>query len=87
VVNLKALLRNPFSFLFARSNTEDRMAAYVVREHGRGRSLTEILDDPYVRNRCTDQQRARLLDNPEIVHAVGDDVIAQTRRSVEGPST
>jgi hypothetical protein len=37
-----------------------------------------------VRNRCTDQQRARLLDNPAIVHAVGDDVVAQTRRTVEG---
>jgi hypothetical protein len=84
VVNLKAILRNPFSFLFASSNTEDRMAAYVVREHGRGRSLEEILADPYVRNRCTDQQRARLLDNPEVVHAVGDDVVAQTRRALDG---
>jgi hypothetical protein len=83
MVNLKSLLRNPFSFLFARSNTEDRMAAYVVREHARGRSLEEILEDPYVRNRCTDQQRARLLDNPEVVHAVGDDVIAQTRSALQ----
>ncbi len=80
MVNLKSLLRNPFSFLFARSNTEDRMAAYVVREHARGRRLSEILDDPYVRNRCTEQQRARLLENPEVVHAVGDDIIDATRR-------
>ncbi len=80
MVNLKSLLRNPFSFLFARSNTEDRMAAYVVREHGRGRRLSEILEDPYVRNRCTEQQRARLLENPDVVHAVGDDIIDATRR-------
>jgi hypothetical protein len=84
VASLKSMLRNPFSFLFARSSTEDRIAAYVVREHARGRSLEEILEDPYVRNRCTDQQRARLLDNPDVVHAVGDDVIAQTRRAIQG---
>ena len=82
VVNLKSLLRNPFSFLFASSKSEDRIAAYVVREHARGRSLAEILEDPYVRNRCTDAQRARLLDNPDVVHAVGDDAIAETRRLV-----
>src|SRR6188768_4031715 len=40
-----SFLRNPFSFLFARSGAEDRLAGYVIREHGRGRSLTEILDD------------------------------------------
>ena len=33
-------LRNPFSFLFARSGPEDRLAAYVIREHDRGRPLT-----------------------------------------------
>ncbi len=80
---LREFFRNPFSFLFARSSAEDRIVAYVVREHARGRTLAEILDDPYVRNRCSDQQRARLLDNPDIVHAVGDDVIAETRRSVQ----
>ncbi len=83
MVNLKSLLRNPFSFLFATSKKDDRIAAYVVREHGRGRSLAEILEDPFVRNRCTDAQRARLLDNPQIVHAVGDDAIAETRRLAE----
>ena len=41
---LASLLRSPFSFLFARSSTEDRVAAYVIREHGRGRSLNEILE-------------------------------------------
>ena len=32
---LASLLRSPFSFLFTRSSTEDRVAAYVIREHGR----------------------------------------------------
>src|SRR5205807_1065779 len=76
---LADLLRSPFSFLGTRSSQEDRVAAYVVREHERGRTLAEILDDPYVRNRLTPQQTERLLDRPEIVRAVGDSAIEQTR--------
>jgi hypothetical protein len=73
------LIRSPFSFFGARSSKEERIAAYVLREHARGRSLTEILEDPYVRNRTTPFERARLLDNPEIVHALGEDAVAALR--------
>jgi hypothetical protein len=83
VLKLSSVLRNPFSFLFARSSQEERVAAYVIREHDRGRSLDEILDDPYVRNRLTPQQRARLLDRPDLIRAVGDDVVESTRRAIE----
>jgi hypothetical protein len=79
-------VRSPFSFLFARSGVEDRVAAYVIREHARGRSIDEILEDPYVRNRLTEQQRLRLLDRPDIIHAVGNDVIAELKSSVESPA-
>ena len=34
--------RNLFSFLFQRSSAEERVAAYVIREHERGRDLAEI---------------------------------------------
>lgn len=68
---LSRILRNPFSFLSARSSKEERLSAYVIREHERGRPLTEILDDPYVRNRATPQELARLLDRPEVIHALG----------------
>jgi hypothetical protein len=73
VVDLGSFLRNPFSFLFARSRKEERLVEYVIREHGRGRTLKEILDDPFVENRTTAEQRARLMDNPEIVRALGAD--------------
>ena len=79
VVRLSSFVRNPFSFLFARSGKEDRVTAYVIREHERGRTLAEILDDPYVRNRLTPQQAERLLDRPEVIRAVGDSAIEQTR--------
>ena len=82
MVKLASVLRNPFSFLFARSSQEERVAAYVIREHERGRSLAEILEDPYVRNRLTPTQRSRLLDRPDIIRAVGDDTVEATRTSL-----
>jgi hypothetical protein len=75
--------RNPFSFLLQRSSAEERLAQYVIREHERGRSLEEILDDRYLLNRTTEQQRARLLDRPEVIRAIGDDTIADARASLE----
>jgi hypothetical protein len=81
VVNLSSLLRSPFAFLFARSSQEERVAAYVIREHERGRPLQEILEDPYIKNRLTPQQTQRLLDRPEVVHAIGDATIEATRRT------
>lgn len=73
---LGVFLRNPFSFLFARSSQEDRLATYVIREHARGRSLDDILDDPFVRNRATPAEVQRLLDRPEVIHALGEGTVA-----------
>jgi hypothetical protein len=78
-MRLGSLFRNPFSFLFTRSSSEDRVAAYLIREHDRGRSVDEILEDPYVRNRCTPQQRARVLERPEVIHALGDAIASEAR--------
>jgi hypothetical protein len=80
MASLGDLLRSPFSFLFARSSQEDRVAAYVVREHERGRTLADILDDPYVRNRLTPQQAERLLDRPEVIHAIGHVGVEEAKR-------
>ena len=76
------LLRNPFTFLFTRSSAEERVTAYILREHQLGRSLADILDDPYIRNRCTPYERERLLDRPEIIRAVGDDVAAAAKAQI-----
>ena len=75
--------RNLFSFLFQRSSAEERVAAYVIREHDRGRDLAEILEDRYVQNRLNPQQRARLLDRPEVIKAIGNDTISSARTSLE----
>jgi hypothetical protein len=76
VARFAGLIRNPFAFLFARPQTEELIAEYIVREHHRGRPLAEILEDPYVTNRCTPDQVRRVFERPELVHALGDDVVA-----------
>ena len=60
----------------------DRLSAYLIREHERGRPIAEILEDPYIRNRSTPQERERLLDNPEVIRAIGDDAVAAARDEV-----
>jgi hypothetical protein len=82
VPRLKGLFSNPFSFLFARSSAEERVLAYLIREHQRGRPLGEIMRDRYVQNRLTPQQQSRLLDRPELIQAVGDDTVEAARLSL-----
>ena len=83
---LSSLFRNPFSFLFTRSSQEDRVAGYLIREHEKGRNLDEVLEDPYVRNRLTPQQRLRLLDRPDVIRAVGGATADSARSSVQSES-
>ena len=73
-----------FSFLGAKSTREERVAAYVIREHDRGRSLSDILEDPYVRNRCSPREIARLLDRPDILKAIGDDMAEAAKAALQG---
>jgi hypothetical protein len=61
---------------------EEALAAYIVREHRQGRSLEEILEDPYLKNRATDEQRLRLLERPEVIRAVGEDTAAMAAEHV-----
>ncbi len=75
-------VKGAFSFLSSRSQSEERMAQYVIREHHRGRPLAEILDDHYVTNRCTPEQIKRLLDRPDVVHALGDNLVAEAKAQV-----
>jgi hypothetical protein len=76
VGRLSEFFRNPFSFLFASRTADDRVAAYIVREHGRGRGLDDIRDDPYVVNRVTENDIGRILERPEVVKALGSDAPA-----------
>ena len=72
-------LRDLFKNLFARSQRDDLVAQYVIREHQRGRPLSEILDDRYVQNRLSKEQVSRLLDRPEVVRALGATTVESAR--------
>jgi hypothetical protein len=61
---------------------EESLAAYIVREHKAGRPLQEILDDPYLKNRATEEQRLRLLERPDVIRAVGEDTAAMAAERV-----
>jgi hypothetical protein len=72
-------IRGAFSFLSTRSQAEERIAQYIIREHHRGRPLDEILQDHYVTNRMSHEQVQRLLDRPEVVHELGEALVTDAR--------
>ena len=53
---------------------EERVVEYVIREVHNGRRLMEVMDDPYVRNRLTDAKRAEVLENPEVIEALEEEI-------------
>ena len=82
MAKLGSFFRNPFSFLFTRTSMEEQVIAYLTREHARGRTASEILQDRYIQNRLTPQQQARLLDRPDVVHALGEQDVDLARQSL-----
>jgi hypothetical protein len=81
-VGLVDAIKSAFSFLSSRTQSEERIAQYVIREHHRGRPLQEILDDHYVTNRLTPEQIKRLLDRPDLLHALGDGLVNETKSAL-----
>ncbi len=75
-------IRGAFSFLSVRSQAEERIAQYIIREHHRGRPLNEILQDHYVTNRMSPEQVKRLLDRPEVIHELGEDLVTDARTAL-----
>jgi hypothetical protein len=49
---------------------EEIVIDYITRELKNGRRLNDILDDPYVRNRLSDERVAKIMDDPTIGEAV-----------------
>jgi hypothetical protein len=72
-------IRSFFGSLLPKSRKEDLVAEHIIREHHRGRNLTDILEDAYVTNRLTPDKVNRCLERPDVIRAVGDDLITQYR--------
>ena len=75
-------IKSAFSFLSSRTQSEERIAQYVIREHHRGRPVHDILEDHYVTNRLTAVQIKRLLDRPDLLHALGEGLVNETKRTL-----
>ena len=72
-------MRSPLAFLFPKSQKEELVAEHIIREHHNGRSLDDILKDSYVTNRLSPEQIDRVLERPEVIHSIGDDIVAERR--------
>jgi hypothetical protein len=75
------LARTPFFSFGCRPYREERLAAYIHREHRSGRCLADILQDPYVA-RCGGDSVARaVLRRAELIEALERDVAEAIARS------
>lgn len=53
---------------------EERIVDYIVRELRLGRRLSAIMQDPYIKNRLTDERLTHLLENTDILDAVENEL-------------
>jgi hypothetical protein len=68
------LERTPFYFIGPRPYREAEVAAYIRREHRRGRRLAEIVNDPYIDRRGGRSLLQAALGRPSLIRALGQDV-------------
>ncbi len=53
---------------------EERIVEYVVREVRNGRKLADALNDPYVRNRLSEERVQHVLADPEVVAVIEEQI-------------
>lgn len=58
----------------AEDPVEERVNEYIIREVHNGRPLTQVLDDPFVKNRLNEERVDSLLQNPEIIDAFEQEI-------------
>ena len=59
---------------------EERVAEYCIREVHSGRKLMDVIQDPYVKNRLNEEKiNAVLLENPEVIEAMEQEIAATFR--------
>ncbi len=63
---------------------EERVVDYVTRELANGRKLSEILKDPYVKNRLSEEKLAKVLENSEVMSALEEQISVSFQRKEFG---
>jgi len=53
---------------------EERVVEYVIREVHNGRKLSEALADPYVKNRLSAERLDHVLESPEVISALEEQI-------------
>ncbi len=53
---------------------EERIVNYIIRELKNGRRLPSILKDPYIKNRLSEEEMTRLLENPELIATLEEEI-------------
>lgn len=53
---------------------EERVVQYLIREVGSGRKASAVLDDPFVRNRLSEERIAHVLENPAVLDVIERDI-------------
>jgi len=53
---------------------EERMIRFIVQEIHNGKSLKEAMDEPYVQNNTSAEWRKEILERPELVRAVDEEM-------------
>ncbi|MHB0977614.1 MAG: hypothetical protein ACYC1U_10585 [Candidatus Aquicultorales bacterium] len=59
---------------------EERVVGYIVKELEMGRTLTEVLKDPYISNRVDENKLSELLQNKEIILTVEQELSNALKR-------
>jgi hypothetical protein len=53
---------------------EERMLRFIVQEIHNGKSLEEALNEPYITNNTRPEWRKEILERPEVVRAVEEEM-------------
>ncbi len=53
---------------------EERIINYIIRELKNGRRLPSILKDPYIKNRLSEEELMRLLENPQLIETLEEEI-------------
>jgi hypothetical protein len=61
---------NPYMFLGRRPFREERLRSYIVREHRAGRTVSEIMADPYVRRCGSESFSWKVLEDRRTIEAL-----------------
>lgn len=77
---MRSLLGNPYFEFGPRPFRAARLRAYIVRQHRSGRSLVDILADPYVARCGSPSFCWSVLEDPRTLHALGDNDSERIKR-------